>query len=192
MPSAVVRSKAARTLFKGLHPGQDGSRERCRGRRHSPQNAPPKILSVGQPLIRGGHKKHKLVVAHYGPDTLRLLNRECFPGRTVWRLLLHPLSYLLSVSMPKPGVKIFSPAAPAKPRLPAGLRVKGARLKIQGFRSWTSRKPQLPSRSDGVSQPRFAARRYRGVMYQEPPRTTARRVPSQPVVQALPSVGAPS
>ena len=40
--------------------------------------------------------------------------------------------------------KNFSPAAPATPRLPAGLRVKRARLKNQGFRSWTSRKPLPP------------------------------------------------
>ena len=58
--------------------------------------------------------------------------------------------------------KIFAGYA-GKPRLPAGLRVKGARLKIQGFRSWTSRKPPLRWRPDGVTQPRNAARRPRGL-----------------------------
>ena len=41
-----------------------------------------------------------------------------------------------------------------RPRLPAGLRVKGASIKHQGFRSWTSRKPRLLSRADGEPLPR--------------------------------------
>ena len=106
-------------------------------------------------------------------------------GMTQWKTRRHDRAGLKAA-------KIFSPATPATPRLPAGLSVKGARLKNQGFRSWTSRKPRLSKRFDGELQKRPAERRSCGLLTQEPPRTTARRVPSQFVVQALPSLGAPS
>ena len=69
--------------------------------------------------------------------------------------------------------------------------VKGTSIQYQGFRSRTSRKPTLKRRLDGAYLLRFAERRFRGELFQEPPRTMARTETSQLVVQALPSVGAP-
>ena len=40
--------------------------------------------------------------------------------------------------------------------------------------AWTSRKPLLLLRFDGLFLLRFAERRFRGLLFQEPPRTTAR------------------
>ena len=99
---------------------------------------------------------------------------------------------LCAVTLSTTPQKNFSPATPAKPRLPAGLRVKGASVKIQGFKSWTSRKPRRKTRFDGELQRRYAERRTRGTSLQEPPRTTARTSEPQPLVRALPSMGAPA
>ena len=52
--------------------------------------------------------------------------------------------------------------------------------------------PTLLLRPDGETLRRNAARRFRGLEAQEPPRTTADDVEVQALVQALPSVGAPS
>ena len=53
-----------------------------------------------------------------------------------------------------------TPAGEALP--PGGAGVKGTSVKIQGFKSWTSRKPLPLPRSDGSPPLRFAERRYCG------------------------------
>ena len=70
----------------------------------------------------------------------------------------------------------------------ASLGFRGKEVKIQGVSVRATRNPKPPPRLPEVFLSRWAERSFRGLLFQEPPRST--RQP--PDSHALPSVGAPS
>ena len=67
----------------------------------------------------------------------------------------------------------LNPIAPNRTILFVANRLSYRRVKTQGFRSWTRRKPPKRLLADGPFLPRYAERRLRELLRQAPPRTTA-------------------